>query len=326
MRLVLKLTVVALLGAATLGAVSNSVAQEYPSKPIVMVVPFPPGGGNDAIGRLMAQKMGEGLGRSIVVDNRGGAGTTIGTAYAAKAAPDGYTILLSSVTSHALAPHLYDKPGYDALKDFAPVALLASTPYVLTVGISQPYQSVDDIIKAAQASPGELTFASGGVGSNTHLAGAVFESLTGTKLLHIPYKGSGPALTDLLGGRVTMMFDTATAATQHVLAGKLRALAVTGASRLPDLPQVPTFAEAGVQGFDAGSWYSIHVPAGTPAPIIAKLNAEINRVLQLPEVKERFAAISADPKGGTPEELGALVDKEYEQWGALIAKLGVKAN
>lgn len=324
MKFVSKLTIAIAMGMLTSVVASTAGAQTYPSQPIHMVVPFPPGGGNDAIGRMVAQKMAEGLGQPVVVVNRGGAGTTIGTAYAAKAAPDGYTILLSSVTSHALAPHLYANPGYDPIKDFAPVSMLASTPYLMTVGASQPYRSVQDIIKAAKANPGALTFASGGVGSNTHLAGAIFEGLTGTKLLHVPYKGSGPALTDLMGNQVTMMFDTATAATQNVVGGKLRALAVTGPHRLRDLPDVPTFAEAGVPGFNATSWYSIHVPAGTPAPIIAKLNAEVNRVLSLPDVKDRFAKISAEPAGGTPAQLGEFVQQEYDKWGALIKKLDVK--
>lgn len=324
MKLISKLGIVACLGILASGVASTVVAQTYPSQPIHMVVPFPPGGGNDAIGRMVAQKMAEGLGQPVVVVNRGGAGTTIGTAYAAKAAPDGYTILLSSVTSHALAPHLYANPGYDPIQDFAPVSMLASTPYLMTVGAGQPYRSVQDVIKAAKAKPGALTFASGGVGSNTHLAGAIFEGLTGTRLLHVPYKGSGPALTDLMGNQVTMMFDTATAATQNVVGGKLRALAVTGPQRLRNLPDVPTFSEAGVPDFNATSWYSIHVPAGTPAPIIAKLNAEVNRVLSLPDVKDRFGKISAEPAGGTSAQLGEFVKQEYDRWGALIKKLGVK--
>jgi tripartite-type tricarboxylate transporter receptor subunit TctC len=314
-----------LAAAAALPFASTALAADpYPNRPLTMVVPFPPGGGNDAIGRLVAQKMGEGLGQPVIVDNRAGAGTTIGTAYAAKAAPDGYTLLLSSVTTHALAPHLYARPGYDALRSFAPVSLLASTPYVMTIGASQPYRTVQDVVAAAKAHPDTLSYASGGVGSNTHLSGAIFTGLTGTRILHVPYKGSAPALSDQIGNVVTMMFDTATAATANVQSGKLRALAVTGPHRLRDLPEVPTFAEAGVPGFDASSWYSLHVPAGTPAPIVARLNAEVQRVLALPEVKARFATISAEPAGGTPAELGAYVQSEYTRWGALIHQLGVK--
>ena len=326
MRHVFKLAAAAVFGVAALGSVANVAAQQYPNKPIRMVVPFPPGGGNDAIGRLVAQKMSEGLGQPMVVDNRPGAGTTLGTALAAKSPADGYTILLSSVTSHALAPHLYEKPVYNPLKDFSGISMLATTPYILTVGATQPYRSVQDIITAAKAKPGGLTFASGGVGSNTHLSGAIFEELTGTNILHVPYKGSAPAITDLLGNVVTMMFDTATAATQHVLSGKLRALAVTGNRRLPDLPNVPTFAEAGVQNFNASSWYSIHVPAGTPAPIVARLNAEVKRVVNLPEVRAKLLAIGAEPVTSTPEQLDAFVKAEFSQWGQLIKKLGVKAE
>jgi tripartite-type tricarboxylate transporter receptor subunit TctC len=326
MRHVFKLAAAAVVGITALGCAANVAAQQYPNKPIRMVVPFPPGGGNDAIGRLVAQKMSEGLGQAIVVDNRPGAGTTLGTALAAKAPADGYTILLSSVTSHALAPHLYEKPGYNATRDFSGISMLATTPYILTTGATQPYRSVQEIVTAAKAKPDGLSFASGGIGSNTHLSGAIFEELTGTKLLHVPYKGSAPAITDLLGNVVTMMFDTATAATQHVLSGKLRALAVTGNRRLPDLPNVPTFAEAGVQNFNASSWYSIHVPAGTPAPIIARLNAEVIRVVNLPDVRAKLLAIGAEPVTGTPDQLDAFVRTEFSQWGQLIKKLGVKAE
>lgn len=326
MTSVSKLVAAAFCSVAAVGAAGQALAQQYPSKPVRMIVPFPPGGGNDAIGRLVAQKMTEGLGQPVIVDNRPGAGTTLGTSIAAKSPADGYTILLSSVTSHALAPHLYEKPGYDALKDFAGVSMLATTPYILTTGATQPYKSVRDVITAAKAEPGTLTFASGGIGSNTHLSGAIFEELSGTRLLHVPYKGSGPALTDLLGNVVTMMFDTATAATPQVASGKLRGLAVTGNKRLADLPNVPTFAEAGVKNFDANSWYSIHVPTGTPAPIVARLNAEVVRVVNLPEVRARLLANGAEPVTGTPEQLDAFVNAEFSQWGALIKKLGVKAE
>jgi tripartite-type tricarboxylate transporter receptor subunit TctC len=303
-----------------------AAADNYPSRQIRMEVPFPPGGGNDAIARLMAQKMGEGLGQSVIVENRPGAGTTIGTAYAAKQAPDGYTILLSSVTTHALAPALYANPGYDPVKDFEAESMLATTPYVMTVGTKQPYHSVREVIDAAKAKPDSLNFASGGVGSNTHLAGAIFQELTGTRILHVPYKGSGPAINDMMGGVITMMFDTATAATQNVVGGNLRGLAVTGPHRLPQLPNVPTFAEAGVQGFDAVSWYSIHVPAGTPRPIVDRLNAEVVRVLKLPEVQKAFANISAEPQSSTPDELDAYVKAEYQRWSTLIHKLNIKAE
>ncbi|RYX97401.1 MAG: tripartite tricarboxylate transporter substrate binding protein [Comamonadaceae bacterium] len=326
MTSVSKLIAATVCSVAALGAASHALAQQYPNKPVRMIVPFPPGGGNDAIGRLVAQKMAEGLGQPVIVDNRPGAGTTLGTSVAAKSPADGYTLLLSSVTSHALAPHLYEKPGYNALKDFTGVSMLATTPYILTTGASQPYKSVQEIIAAAKAKPGTLTFASGGIGSNTHLSGAIFEELSGTQLMHIPYKGSAPAITDLLGNVVTMMFDTATAATPQVVSGKLRGLAVTGSKRLPDLPNVPTFAEAGVKNFNASSWYSIHVPAGTPPAIVARLNAEVVRVVNLPEVRTRLLAIGAEPVTGTPEQLDAFVNTEFTQWGALIKKLGVKAE
>jgi tripartite-type tricarboxylate transporter receptor subunit TctC len=321
-----KITAILVAAIACVAATGNALAQQYPTKAIRMIVPFPPGGGNDSISRIVAQKMSEGLGQPVVVINRPGAGTTLGTADVARSAADGYTLLLSSVTSQALAPHLYDKPGYDPIKDFTGISMLATTPYILVVGPSQIFQNVQDVIAAAKAKPGSLSFASGGIGSNTHLAGAMFEDLTGTRMTHVPYKGSAPADADMMGGVVNMMFDTVTSVTPLVASGQLRALAVTGEIRLRDFPKVPTFTEAGVKGFDAGSWYSIHVPAGTPKAIIVRLNAEVVRVVNLPDVQTRLRAIGAEPVTGTPEELNAFSKTEYLKWGELIKKLGVRAE
>ena len=236
---------------AALSAISAAAA-EFPTKPIRLIVPYPPGGGNDAISRLLAQIIS--WGQQLIVDNRPGAGTTIGTALAARAAPDGYTIVMSSVASHAMAPQLYANPGYDPIKDFSAVTLLATTPMLLAMGAGAPYKSLQDIISAAKASPNKLSYASGGNGTPPHLSAAIFTEKTGIQMVHVPYKGSGPALIDVMGGQVTMIIDTAASVTPHVRSGKMRGLAITGKRRWPDLTEVPTFAEAGLTDFDASSW------------------------------------------------------------------------
>jgi tripartite-type tricarboxylate transporter receptor subunit TctC len=289
-------------------------------------VPFAPGGGTDQVGRLIALRMTEGLGQQVVVENRPGAGTTIAAALVAKSAPDGYTLVVSSNSSHAMAPHLYANAGYDPVRDFTAVSLVATTPHVLTVGTGQPFRTVQEFIAAAKAKPGTISNATGGVGSNTHLAGALFEEVTGTQIVHVPYKGSSPAVADLMGGVIASFFDTAASATQPIRAGKVRGLAVSGERRLADLPDVPTFAEAGVKGYEATAWYGIHAPAGTPRAIIDRLNAEIVRGLANPEARESFRRISADPAGNTPEQYEAFVKSESERWGRLIRKLQLKVE
>ena len=302
------------------------VAQDYPSKSIRLIVPYPPGGGNDAIARLLAQKINESWGQQLIVDNRPGAGTTIGTALAARAAPDGYTIVMSSVATHAMAPQLYSNPGYDPIKDFAPVTLLATTPMLLAISSSASYKSLPELIAAIKASPGKLTYASGGNGTPPHLSGAIFTMKTNTQMVHVPYKGSGPALVDVMAGQVTMIIDTAASATPHVRSGKMRGIAITGKQRWPDLPEVPTFAEGGLTDYDASAWYSIHAPAGTPKPIIAKLNAELARIVNLPDMKERFRQMSAVQVGNTPEQFDAFVKSEIAKWGGVIRALNLRVD
>ena len=303
-----------------------TMAADFPTKPIRLIVPYPPGGGNDTIARLLAQKVQEDWGQQLIVDNRPGAGTTIGTALTARAAPDGYTIMMSSVATHAMAPQLYSNPGYDALKDFTPLTLLATTPMLLAVSISQPFKTLADVIAAAKAQPGKLTFASGGNGTPPHLSGSIFSEQAGVRMVHVPYKGSGPALVDVMAGQVTMIIDTAASATPHVRSGKMRGIAITGKRRWPDLPEVPTFAEGGLTDYEASSWYAIHGPAGIPRPVVTKLNAELVRIVNMPDIKERFRQFSAEPVGNTPAQLDEFVKSEFAKWGKVIKSLNLRVD
>src|SRR4051812_24602756 len=295
---------------ALLACTSPATAQPYPTKPIRFLVPFPPGGGNDTMARTFGQKMSERLGQPIVIDNRAGAGGNIGAETAARALPDGYTIFLGGVGSHGINPNLMQKPTYDPIKDFAPVSLIASAPMPVIVPLSLPAKSMNDFVQLAKARPGELNFASSGAGSIAHLAAELLNSMAKIKLEHVPYKGTGPALTDLLGGRVQVMFNSTVSAMPQVRAGKVRALAITAAKRSPALPDIPTVAESGVPGYEAASWYGMLAPANTPRPIVMKLNGEVAHIAQLPEVRERLAADAADPGGNSPEEFGAYIRRE----------------
>jgi tripartite-type tricarboxylate transporter receptor subunit TctC len=233
---------------------------------------------------------------------------------------------MSSVASHAMAPQLYANPGYDPIKDFSAVTLLATTPMLLAMGAGAPYKSLQDIISAAKASPNKLSYASGGNGTPPHLSAAIFTEKTGIQMVHVPYKGSGPALIDVMGGQVTMIIDTAASVTPHVRSGKMRGLAITGKRRWPDLTEVPTFAEAGLTDFDASSWYAIHAPAGTPKPIIAALNKELARIVRLPDIDEKLRLMSAEPVGGTPEQLDTFVKSELAKWGKVIKSLNLRID
>ena len=319
----------AALALLTLAAAACAVplavqAQAWPSKPVRLIVPYPPGGGNDNLARIFAQKLGERLGQPFVVDNRPGAGTLIGSEAAAKAPGDGYTLLLSSIVTHALAPALYPKVPYDPLNDFVPVTTLAVAPTVLVVNKDFPAQSVTELIALAKASPGKYTFASGGNGTTPHISGEIFESMTGADFLHVPYKGGGPALADLIGGQVNMMFDTAASAMPHVRSGKLRALAIATPKRHPDFPDLPTFAEQKLPDYSINSWYSLHAPAGTPREIVMRLHAEVQAALRSPDVADRLKTLNADPGGMPPEEFGAFVKSELERYGNVIRKAGIK--
>ena len=298
----------------------------YPTKPIRLIVPYPPGGGNDTLARLFGVKLTEAWGQQVVVDNRPGAGTIIGTQLAARAIPDGYTLLLSSIATHAIAPNLYAKPGYDPVKDFAPITLLAVAPTVVCVNPSVPARTLKELIGLAKAKPGELKFASGGSATPPHMAGEIFASMTGIRLVHVPYKGGGPAHAGLLGGEANMMFDTAASILPHVRAGKLRALAIARSQRLTEYPDLPTFAEAGVTGYEVNAWYSMHAPAGVPKEIIAKVNRELVRILKLPDIRERLKVLGSEGIGDTPEEFAKFVRAESAKYAKAIREAGVKVE
>ena len=307
-------------------AAAQAFAQGYPAKPLKMIIPYPPGGGNDTLGRLFAAKLGDRLGQPVVVENRPGAGTIIGTEAAAKSPPDGYTILLSSIATHALSPNLYSKVPYDPVRDFAPITLLGIAPTVLVVPADLPAKDLAELVAAAKAKPGGLAYASGGNGTPPHINGEVFKSVAGVDLLHVPYKGGGPALVDLMAGRVQVMLDTAASAMPHVRSGKLRALAITGDKRSPEYPDIPTFAEAGLPGYDTNAWYSMHAPAGTPPEVVRRLNAELVASLKDPDVQARFKQLTTEPVGNTPEEFAAFVKAELDKYARVIKSAGIRLD
>jgi len=301
-------------------------AADYPAKSIRLIVPYPPGGGNDTLARIFGQKLSESWGQQVVIDNRPGAGTTIGTALAARAVPDGYTLLLSSIATHALAPFLYRNPGYDPVADFAPITLLAIAPTILVVNNGLPFKSVQELIAAAKASPGKYSYASGGAGSPPHMAGAIFAAMTGITLLHVPYKGGAPAQIDTISGQTHMMFDTAASIMPQVKSGKLKALAIARDKRLPELPDLPTFIEQGVKGYEVNAWYSMHAPAGVPRQIIARLNQEIVRILNTPEIGERIKQLGSEPVGNTPAQFAAFVKAEASKYAKAIKDSGARVD
>lgn len=301
-------------------------AAGYPNKPIRLIVPYPPGGGNDTLARMFAAKLVEAWQQQVVVDNRPGAGTTLGTAIAARAVPDGHTLLLSSIATHAIAPNLYRSPGYDPVRDFAPITLLAVAPTVLVRHPSLPAPTLKDLIALMKSKPGEIRYASGGSGTPPHMAGVIFASMTGTRLLHVPYKGGGPAIAGLMGGETQIMFDTAASILPHVRSGKLQPLAIARAQRLPDFPQIPTFSEAGLSGYEVNAWYSMHAPAGVPAAVIGKLNAELLRILQQPDIRQRLQQLGSEPVGNTPAELAKFVRIENDKYASAIKESGAKVE
>ena len=312
---------------ATLGLAGVTAhAQAYPNQPVRMIVPFPPGGLTDAIARLVAQALGERLGQSVIVDNRAGASGNIGTALFARSKPDGYTLLLGSSTPNAANPNLYTQLGFDPHKDFAPIGLIASAPNVLLVPANSPYQTAAQLIAAAKAAPGKLTYGSAGSASSGHLAGATLSRVYGIDLLHIPYKGAGPALTDLMGGQqITMMLDPS--ALPHIRGGKLRALAVPSDKRLPALPDVPTFDEATAEkGMRASAWYGLMAPAGTPREIVVRLHAELTKVLADPDIRNKFVNYGADIGSGSSEDFGRFMESEITRYGEIIKFSGAKVE
>jgi tripartite-type tricarboxylate transporter receptor subunit TctC len=313
---------VALLAAAACHGVE---AQSWPIKPVKIVVPFAPGGATDIIGRLVAQKLGDRLGQAVVVENRPGAGTTIGNAAVSKAAPDGYTLLFAP-TPFVITQALYPSLPYDAGKDFAPVALLAVSPFILVVNDALPARNVGELVALAKAKPGALTFCSAGSGSVPHLAGELFKLNAKVDIVHVPYKGGGPAITDLIGGQVNMMFATPIEVMQHVQSGKLRVLATTASRRLPALPSVPTVQESGVPEFDVYAFFGMLAPAGTPKDIVDRLAAELERVMADPDVVQRFAEQSAEPRVLGPAAFTTFLQSERIRWADVVKRSGAKLD
>jgi tripartite-type tricarboxylate transporter receptor subunit TctC len=303
---------------ATLLASLAAFGQGYPSKPIRLIVPFAAGGGNDNVARLVGKALSGSLGQQVVIDNRPGAGGVLGAELAAKSAPDGYTLFLGGVGSHAINPNLHERLPYDPIKDFAPVALLASAPLMLVVHPSVPAGSTREFIALARLKPGRLNYASNGSGSSSHLAAVMFEAMAGVEMVHVPYKGLSPALADLLSGRVQLMFSSVVAILPHIKAGKLRGLAVTASKRLALMPELPTLAESGLAGYEASSWYGVLAPAGTPEEVVARLNAEMVKALDQPEVRNSLLGEGAEPVGGPPEKFAAHIKSEKERLGKLI--------
>ena len=323
------LAAAAAVAAATLVLPAPAWAQTdaaWPSKPIKWVVPFPPGGAMDVIARTLGEKAARELGQAVVVENRPGAGGNIGADYVAKQPADGYTIMITSI-GMATNRALYPKLTYDPVRDFAPISLLAVVPNVLVVNAANTSdRSVKDVVARAGREPGKLTYASAGNGTSIHLAGEVFASMAGVQMTHIPYKGSGPAVTDMLGGQVDLMFDSITSARPHIQSGKLRALAVTTARRSPALPDVPTVAEAGVPGYEVSPWFAVFARTGTPPEVIARLNKVLNDAMKQPETLRKLESVGAEPIGSTPQELATHLNRELERWGKLIQQRNIRAD
>lgn len=313
------------LGAGLLGGTS-ALAQAYPTKPVTIIVPFAAGGTTDILARIIGQALTAELGQPVVVDNRAGAGGNIGGQAAAKAAPDGHTLFMGTVGTHAINASLYKKMPFDPVKDFAPLTRVANVPNLLVANPAQPYKSVKDLIAYAKANPGKVNFGSSGNGSSIHLSGELFKSLAKVDMQHVPYKGSAPAVTDLLGNQIGIMFDNMPSAIQHVRSGKLVPLAVTTAKRSPELPNVPTIAEAGVPGYEATSWFGMFAPAGTPAPVLAKLNAAIVKVLAQPDVKKKINEQGAEVYSETPEQFAAFIQAESVKWGKVVKESGASLD
>ncbi len=306
---------------------AGAFAQSYPAKPIRLVVPYPAGGPLDIMARAIGQKLTEAWHQPVVVDNRAGAGGNIGADLVAKSAPDGYTLLMGAVATQAINPALYSKIPYDPIKDFTAVALVAQVPNILVVNPSVPAKSVKELIALARAKPGSLNFASGSTGSTGHLAGELFNTMAGVKMVHIPYKGAAPAMADLLSGQVQLMFDNLASSLPNVKAGKLHALAVTTLARSPAVPDLPTIAESGLPGFDLTTWFGLLVPAGTPHDIVVKLNAEIVRALDSKDMRERLEKMGAEPPpDNTPEHFAAFIRSEAEKYAKVVKASGARVD
>jgi tripartite-type tricarboxylate transporter receptor subunit TctC len=296
----------------------------YPNRAIQLVVTVPPGGAADIVARLIGSKLSDALGQPVIINNRGGAGGTTAAAQVAKSDPDGYTLLLNTIATHGIGPHIYANLPYDPVKDFSPVILIAKLPLIMAINAELPARTVNDVIALAKAKPGELSFSSAGTGGAPHLAGEMFKNLTGTELLHVPYRGSGPAVIDLIAGRITMMFDATPSLLPHITAGKLRPMAAASPQRHRLLPDVPSFGELGLPGMDIALWYGVVAPGGTPAPIVQRLNAELAKIVDMPDVRKSLTEQGADMQGGSAEDFGAFMRNESARWSVVVTQAGIK--
>ncbi|KPF67116.1 MFS transporter [Bosea sp. AAP35] len=318
--------VIGALAGLSIALPATAFAQAYPQKPITLIVPYAPGGATDIIGRVVAEEMSNSLGQRLVVENRAGAGGSVGAAAAARAQPDGYTLLLGALTSHSINMSLQAKPGFDLKKEFVPVGLAGNVGLALVVHPSVPAKTVPELITLIKAKPDDYSYASSGQGSPQHLSGELFNLKAGTKMPVVPYRGSGPAMTDMVAGQVKIMFDTIPAVLQHVKGGSLRAIATTGTEASTFMPETPTAISQGLAGFEVSSWFGLLAPTGTPQPVLDKLNAELNKALQSPKLKEALALQGVVPAPSTPAEAAARIDAEITKWGELIKSSGIKAE
>lgn len=307
----------ALAAAASLTGAATAHAQSWPTKPVSLVVPFPPGGTTDVLARALGERLSKTLGQPVVVENRPGAGATLGADLVAKARPDGYTLLMGAV-HHTIATSVYRKLPYDFQKDFAPVTTVAVVPNVLVINAATPAKTLTELVASVKSQPGKLAYGSNGNGTAQHLIGTQFQVMTGTELIHVPYKGSGPLTTDLLGGQIMLSFDTVTPVLPHIRSGKLRALAVTTGKRSSALPEVPTLGESGLKGFDIGTWFGVLAPAATPKEVVARLNDEIVKVIQSPDFRKRMEEIGAEPVGNSAEQMATQIRLETEKFAKLV--------
>ncbi|OAD84551.1 MFS transporter [Comamonas thiooxydans] len=296
---------------------TGAIAQSFPSKPITLIVPFPAGGTTDVLARTLGERLSRSWGQPVIVDNRPGVGATLGASMVAKSKADGYTLLIGAV-HHTIATSVYPKLSYDFQKDFAPVTVIAMVPNVLTVNPRVPAKNVAELVALAKAQPGKLSYGSNGNGTAQHLIGTQFANMTGAQILHVPYKGSGPLATDLLGGQISMSFDTITPVLPHIKAGKLTALAITTDKRSPALPDVPTLDEAGLKGFNLGTWFGVLAPAATPKDVVSKLNVEMVKIIHSPEFRQKMEEIGADPIGNTPEQMAKQIGEETQKFSKLV--------
>ena len=322
MRVHLSSTLIALCFAAA----QATFGQSYPTRPIKLVVPFPPGGGSDPVARIVGEKVGEALGQPVVIENRPGANGTVGNALVAKAEPDGYTLLLGAAGALTVAPHVYKKVQFDTLKDFEPISLAGTVPFILAVYPGVPVNSLRELTAFAKANPGKLNFGSSGTGGLPHLAGEIYKSMAGVDIVHVPYKGGGPAITALITGEVQVLFSDVGLMVPLLKAGKIKAIAVTSDVRSAAVPDIPTMKESGLPAYQISTWWGILAPAGTPRPIIDKLNAEVRKALELPDVKERFATMWVVPSPTTTEQFATRIHQEYDKWAQVVKEAKVEAE